>query len=437
MSSSEFGVSGVVRDEGNWIPVHTIASGRYALFKVRLNGMLHFVKRPSPEFENDLLTLESLRKEFAIAYPLNHPSVARYLRFENDAIYEEFVDGITLRDLIEANDPRLKDSRFLDRVGRELFEALDYIHSEGVTHLDIKPENLMITRMGNHLKIIDFSCAKSAMLDATPGFTPEYMAPEQKEGETGIETDIYLAGVTLQRLADAAGDTRRWRKFLKKATAIHPAERFHSASEAISSLPSGKRQLRSILAIGACALVVIILIFSIFIRNNSASSPTEIAVPEKDSAFNPEVAPTPATSEPTATYNNSSAAQPAALEATLSKEIGVFVKGYYQREVVPVCQIPGYDADGNLILGRSEKIVAAISEAKKICGQYGEGLIAKYPDKESFISSTLKEAMNNEQLHLVPVIEKYDKMNQPLREQIKSDPSKPEWQKDLELSEIE
>ncbi len=82
------------------------------------------------------------------------------------------------------------------------------MHTQGVLHLDLKPENVMITRVGNAVKVIDFGCAYCSADDSTSGFTLEYRAPEQENGTTNAYTDIYLIGRIMEELT-AHADCRR------------------------------------------------------------------------------------------------------------------------------------------------------------------------------------------------------------------------------------
>ncbi|MDE5998347.1 MAG: protein kinase [Muribaculaceae bacterium] len=260
-----------------WIPVARKGSSRLEFFKVRHYGALHFVKRPALAFSHDLLTVESLRKEFYIGYNLNHPSIVRYIRMEGDAVFEEYVDGLSLREMIDSEDERLYSSDFLLRICRQLLEATAYLHSQGVIHNDIKPENIMISRLGDRLKLVDLGCAAADMWDATEGFTPAYKAPEQGVGLTNVYTDIFLVGRLIDELANKAGVSRKWRHFIKRATSEEVSERFSSDAEALASVPELHRTKFIGFAVISFLLILIVAI-GIFIipgRRADVSDATE------------------------------------------------------------------------------------------------------------------------------------------------------------------
>src|SRR5207253_1033830 len=75
---------------------------------------------------------------------------------ETHFIAMEFVDGLTLRQLIHEQQTNLtKLLRFLQHVAEGLAKA----HASGIVHRDLKPDNIMVTRDG-HAKILDFGLAK-------------------------------------------------------------------------------------------------------------------------------------------------------------------------------------------------------------------------------------------------------------------------------------
>jgi len=119
----------------------------------------------------------------------------------------EYVGGSNLRRLvIEKGPPPLP---VMLRICRDICSALDYAHSRGIIHRDIKPGNILISEE-DEIKIVDFGLAKIISdhpnsVDGPPslsgGFmmgTPHYMSPEQIRGDRlDHRTDIYAFGLTL------------------------------------------------------------------------------------------------------------------------------------------------------------------------------------------------------------------------------------------------
>jgi serine/threonine protein kinase len=115
----------------------------------------------------------------------------------------EYVAGEALNRIL-ARERKLQLDQAL-QLALEIAEALDYAHSQGVTHRDIKPGNILITKEGK-AKISDFGIAKLNLAHITlPGKvlgTPAYMAPEQLSGEGADgRSDLFSLGVILYAMA--------------------------------------------------------------------------------------------------------------------------------------------------------------------------------------------------------------------------------------------
>lgn len=114
----------------------------------------------------------------------------------------EFIEGITLSDLIQQNGP-LEYSLFTYIMGCTS-KAVEYIHKRGIIHRDIKPSNIYLSRNGD-VKLGDFGISSSTSRDikitdsGSAMGTPSYMAPEQFNDSSSVDAraDIFSLGVTL------------------------------------------------------------------------------------------------------------------------------------------------------------------------------------------------------------------------------------------------
>ena len=144
---------------------------------------------------------------------LNHPNIVRIYDFNisrtagQSFIAMEMVDGPSLRQILEER-PREEAAR--DYTARvlghclQLCDALEAAHQAGVTHRDIKPDNVMINSQGV-VKITDFGILHADEGADTPTGamigTPRYMAPEQVSGGTvDGRCDIYAVGILLYEM---------------------------------------------------------------------------------------------------------------------------------------------------------------------------------------------------------------------------------------------
>ena len=113
----------------------------------------------------------------------------------------EYVEGGTLAERLAAG-----DAPPVERLASELLTALRCIHSAGILHRDVKPQNVLVDA-GGRARLTDFGIAESR--DATSitrtGLvigTETYLAPERRRGEAASErSDLYSLGVVLAEVA--------------------------------------------------------------------------------------------------------------------------------------------------------------------------------------------------------------------------------------------
>lgn len=164
-----------------------------------------------PRFAADDREMTSrFHREAKSAARLHHPNiVALHESGQCDTgpyLVSEYIDGQPLSQVIRERNWEIRT--VVDWV-RQIAEGLNYAHSEGIIHRDVKPANIMIDSAGRP-RIMDFGLAKrSADLDPDMTVegqivgTPNYMSPEQARGaiaEVGPHSDQYSVGVILYEL---------------------------------------------------------------------------------------------------------------------------------------------------------------------------------------------------------------------------------------------
>ena len=375
------------------------SSGRFIFLKSRLYGVNHFIKRPSKNFEGDYQSLASLRKEYNIGLQLNHPSIIRYISFDGFSLCEEYVEGETLRQLIERKDSRLKESAFIRNLCLKLLDALDYIHAKGIVHQDLKPENIMISRIGNEIKIIDFGCAVSPLSDETPGFTPGYMAPEQIGGNVNASTDIYQLGKIIEELISDLKVKHKWKKFISGTIADNPLDRFKSASEALKAVPDESVGFNfKPLAISMIIIAIGLFIYWIIEERNTSARETQENIDEEirfATSENPKEDTLPQAN--TELLNKELPVNNYGLESKLKDKIENTLENYYKINVIPYYENP---EQFGLTAGSEEeglKQREVLVKAKEHAYQLSDSLIQKYPAYKELIENMTFQSISDNQ----------------------------------------
>ena len=177
----------------------------------RASGRLVVLKIPFTSLIGDPATYSRYQRELEIGKRLHHPNIQELLdegRLDGGVapyLVLEYVDGTLLREYLRAHAPLPVDEAV--NITVQLADALQYCHQHGVVHRDLKPENILIELDGT-VKLVDFGIAllqgarRLTFRRLTSGFgTPDYMAPEQVQGDRGdARTDVYAVGVMLYEM---------------------------------------------------------------------------------------------------------------------------------------------------------------------------------------------------------------------------------------------
>ncbi len=193
--------------------IEELGEGAYAETYKALDtdsGRTVVLKSPNPLLFADPAIFGRFKRESEIARSLDHPNVQGSFDLAEHRsepyLVLEFVDGQNLRSRLgEIKGPVPVDLAL--SWGRQLADVIAYLHANGIAHRDLKPENILVTS-DDQLKVADFGTAllegakRLTWKHLTEGVgTPDYMSPEQIQGDRGdTRSDIYAWGVLMYEL---------------------------------------------------------------------------------------------------------------------------------------------------------------------------------------------------------------------------------------------
>jgi serine/threonine protein kinase len=189
------------------------ASGGFArIFRARSKktGQWKALKRLHP-VHNQPLILASFQQEIQALKRLQHPSIVALQDFGEDEhgpyIVVDWVDGISLRQHLQQHGP-LSPQQFCS-LAIQICEGLEHAHANGVLHLDIKPDNILLD-ITRHVRIVDLGISRlictgrspDTLSSSDPVGTPGYASPEQRRNESDLRgsSDVYSLGRTFHEL---------------------------------------------------------------------------------------------------------------------------------------------------------------------------------------------------------------------------------------------
>jgi len=167
---------------------------------------------------NDADLRSRFEREARSISALNHPNICTLYEYDssegNDFLVLEYIEGETLASRLDRGALKLEEAL---RIAVQIADALDAAHRRGITHRDLKPGNIMLTKAG--AKLLDFGLAKfRAEVSLSKGeFLPartltvttqgtilgtlQYMAPEQLEGkDVDARSDIFALGLVIYEM---------------------------------------------------------------------------------------------------------------------------------------------------------------------------------------------------------------------------------------------
>ena len=227
----------------------------------------------APELEK---AKELFEREAGALHKLHHPQLPGFWElFQADMgggvgclfLVQDYIEGQTYFDLLKSG-MRFGEADVIQFL-RQMLPILVYIHSRGVIHRDISPDNIIRRNSDNLPVLIDFGGVKQVAVTAISKFTSigtlqtrlgkKGYAPEEqlRQGQVFINSDLYSLAVTAlvlltgkepEHLYDSYKGTWHWRReiqvnppleaVLQKMLAHKPGDRFANAEQVLQALPS-------------------------------------------------------------------------------------------------------------------------------------------------------------------------------------------------------
>lgn len=199
----------------------TVVASRYEIIeKLGTGGMAIVYRAKDLKLDRDV-TFKVMREEHTLdeefisrfniearsaASLSNQNIVSVYdVGLENDINYivMEYIDGVTLKELIKKRTPFENEETF--GVAIQIANALSHAHKNNIVHRDIKPQNILVTK-GGIVKVTDFGIARAATVTTTTNTSTmgsvHYFSPEQAKGKyVDVRSDIYSLGIVMYEMA--------------------------------------------------------------------------------------------------------------------------------------------------------------------------------------------------------------------------------------------
>lgn len=233
-------------------------SGNSKLYTVISGERKLILKAANKEKGSLTENIARLQREYKLLERLyGNEHIVRCIGWRDDAevgpcIVMEYIDGETLTDYLKGA-PSSKEKK---RVLNELLDAVGFIHKQQIVHNDLKPDNILITRNGHNVKLIDFGYADSdSNIDKATGGTKAFAAPElaNREG-ADVTSDIYSLGFIIKALFP-----HRYGRVVGKCQRKEATRRYENVNEVRNAL-----RLRDVLARWALFLMIAVPLLAWF-----------------------------------------------------------------------------------------------------------------------------------------------------------------------------
>ncbi|MBR5396638.1 MAG: protein kinase [Bacteroidales bacterium] len=206
-----------------------LAETSYArIYRITKGDKDFLLKTPK---DGNVVFLDMIRKEYQLSLQLQHPYIASVYEYAENTpgwpgILMEYSDARSLREFISEKPSFKLRMKVLD----QLLDAVSYIHECGIVHNNLDPKDILVTKKGNNVKIIDFglSAEDVVALGKSGRLDMGYVSPELAANSRKLDrrSDIYSLGKIIDDLFGG-----KFGKIVDKCTRKKAGKRFENVDQ--------------------------------------------------------------------------------------------------------------------------------------------------------------------------------------------------------------
>lgn len=235
-------------------------------YKVRIDGKQYFMKRLRPELQEEQRCRTLFHKEFEIGSSISNGHVARYEKICEDGnglyILMEYIYGCTVEEVLNANKAYFANEQNLWKFLLQLLDGIKAFHSQGIAYLDFSPSNIMLTQVGNNVKIVDLGFCFNNTYGHTAGTTPLFAPPEIEHiNDIDERSDIYAIGRLVRYIQDKSGArySKQLNNIVNRCLNEKKEKRFASTEEMMRAIRRRNQRRNTLLSLAPATLIATIL----------------------------------------------------------------------------------------------------------------------------------------------------------------------------------
>ena len=223
------------------------------VYIVRIDGKEYFMKQLRPELKDDWRYRSAYRKEYEVGHGIDSKYIVKYEVIGENAegtyILMEHVNGLTIDEKLASEPEYFAEENNFEKLFVQLLHGLKALHAANVAHLDLKPENVMLTQVNNDVKIIDLGFCFADAYSHTSGTNKSFSAPELCDGgnkEVDARTDIYALGLLMRHIKEAAcvNVTPRIERIIERCTQSAKQDRYANVDEVLRAMVKKRKWVR-------------------------------------------------------------------------------------------------------------------------------------------------------------------------------------------------